>query len=360
MENTLNILILEDNVDDLGLIKRELEKLDENIIVRSTDNRAEYIKFLNEELPNIVLSDYKLPDINGKESYDILRDLNSDIPFILVSGSIGEEGAIDLLVYGMNDYILKDNLKKLVPAIKREIKEYKNRLDTKIIQDKLIDSERNYRLMTTNTLDTIWRTDKEFNVTFVNDAIFELLRYTPEEFIGMSANTFVTAEGMKTIESVAKELTENYKNGKIIQSKFEVEQIRKDGSIIDVGLRANILEDDNGEFIGFQGRSVDITEQNKIQKELLRLSMAVEQSPNVVVLTDLSGNIIYANPRFTVITGYNLEEALGTNPRILKSGEMEDGFYMKLWEIVSSGKIWKGEMSNKKKDGTLYWEKAII
>ena len=360
MENTLNILILEDNPDDLGLVKRELEKLDEKIVIRNTNNKSDLIKLLNEELPDILLSDYKLPDINGKEAFDILRELNPDIPFILVSGSVGEEAAIDLLVYGMNDYILKENLTKLVPAINREIKEYRNRLSTKIIQNKLIDSEKNYRLMATNTLDTIWRADKEFNLTFVNDAIFELMGYTPEEYIGMNAGNFTTPEEIKKMESAARDLVANYQNGKIIQSEFTTKQIRKDGSIIDVGLRANILENENGEFIGFQGRSVDITDRKKAEEELLRLSLAVEQSPNVVVLTDISGAIIYANPKFTEITGYNIEEALGTNPRILKSGEMEDGFYVKLWEIVSSGNIWSGEMSNKKKDGTIYWEKAII
>ena len=90
------------------------------------------------------------------------------------------------------------------------------------------------------------------------------------------------------------------------------------------------------------------------------LLAAVEQSTSSVVITDLRGNIEYVNPKFTELTGYTLEEALGKNPRILKSGESPAELYEQLWRTITSGGEWRGEFHNKKKNGELYWESAVI
>ena len=92
----------------------------------------------------------------------------------------------------------------------------------------------------------------------------------------------------------------------------------------------------------------------------LKLSKATEQSPVTIVITNTDGNIEYVNPKFTAITGYTYEEVLGKNPRILKSGEHDAAFYQYLWKTISSGKEWKGELHNKKKNGELFWENALI
>ena len=86
----------------------------------------------------------------------------------------------------------------------------------------------------------------------------------------------------------------------------------------------------------------------------------MEQSPASVVITDLEGKIEYVNPKFTQVTGYSVEEAIGQNPRILKSGEWPSEAYRELWETITAGKEWRGEFHNKRKDSTLYWEYASI
>ncbi|MCP3677518.1 MAG: PAS domain S-box protein [Deltaproteobacteria bacterium] len=106
--------------------------------------------------------------------------------------------------------------------------------------------------------------------------------------------------------------------------------------------------------------SVDITERKWADKEVYKLSHAIEQSPVAIFITDNSGQIEYANPLFYQLTGYRTEEVIGNTPRILKSGEHPDNFYKKLWETISSGNIWTGELHNKKKNGDLYWEFASI
>src|SRR5271157_4848320 len=90
------------------------------------------------------------------------------------------------------------------------------------------------------------------------------------------------------------------------------------------------------------------------------LLAAVEQSTSCVIITDLRGNIEYVNPKFTELTGYTLQEALGKNPRILKSGESPAEMYEQLWRTITSGGEWRGEFHNKKKNGELYWESAVI
>ena len=98
----------------------------------------------------------------------------------------------------------------------------------------------------------------------------------------------------------------------------------------------------------------------RVDIDLRTLYRAVEQSPSTVVITDAQGNIQYVNPKFAELTGYAAEEVLGRNPRILKSGEQSAQFYAEMWQIIAEGQEWRGEFSNRKKDGEIYWEFASI
>lgn len=104
----------------------------------------------------------------------------------------------------------------------------------------------------------------------------------------------------------------------------------------------------------------DITEFKQKEDQLRKLSQAVEQSPVSIVITDLDGNIEYANPKASATTGYTLEELKGQNPRVLKSGETTPKEYEALWSSISHGDIWKGIFHNKRKNGELYWESSQI
>ena len=104
----------------------------------------------------------------------------------------------------------------------------------------------------------------------------------------------------------------------------------------------------------------DATERKKIEEQNLMLLFAIEQSPSSIVMTDVEGKIEYVNPKFSKVTGYAFDEVLGKNPRILKSGELSHEVYKKLWETITSGKEWRGEFHNKKKNKELYWEMASI
>jgi two-component system, cell cycle sensor histidine kinase and response regulator CckA len=102
------------------------------------------------------------------------------------------------------------------------------------------------------------------------------------------------------------------------------------------------------------------TNRSNLNDELRKLLYAVEQSPASIVITDMAGAIEYVNPRFTQVSGYTFAEAVGKNPRILKSGNLPAATYKEMWETITAGREWNGEFLNKKKSGELYWEYASI
>jgi PAS domain S-box-containing protein len=121
-----------------------------------------------------------------------------------------------------------------------------------------------------------------------------------------------------------------------------------------------LLRDENGQVNAVLSSGEDVTERRKAESENRKLTRAIEQSPISVVITDRNGTIEYINPYFSTITGYSAEEARGANPRILKSGETPNEDYARLWQTISSGKVWQGELRNRKKNGELFWESATI
>ncbi|OFX45941.1 MAG: hypothetical protein A2046_17110 [Bacteroidetes bacterium GWA2_30_7] len=120
-------------------------------------------------------------------------------------------------------------------------------------------------------------------------------------------------------------------------------------------------------FTGYVGSCYNITENienekklNKSNEELNKLLTAIQQSANLIVITNLSGDIEFVNKKFTETTGYTYDEAIGKNIKILKSNYYKPDFYENLWKTISNGKVWTGEFFNKKKNGEFYWEKAVI
>jgi PAS domain S-box-containing protein len=104
----------------------------------------------------------------------------------------------------------------------------------------------------------------------------------------------------------------------------------------------------------------ELSERKRVEEHLRKLSVAVEQNPASIVITDTFGTIEYVNPHFTALTGYSFEESVGRNPSILKTGDTSNEEYKQLWETILSGREWRGEFHNRKKNGDLYWEQALI
>ena len=120
------------------------------------------------------------------------------------------------------------------------------------------------------------------------------------------------------------------------------------------------LRNDSGEIIGLVGVGYDITAQKQSEQKIIQLSKGIEQSPASIIITDISGNIEYANSKFTEISGYTLDEIKRQNPQILQSGYTSTREYQKLWDTISSGNEYHTELQNRKKNGELYWESVLI
>lgn len=149
-------------------------------------------------------------------------------------------------------------------------------------------------------------------------------------------------------------------------SKYIVGGIQAEDWLIVHGVRrymifeASPIFDASGALVAAIETFEDITERRNLEESLGRLTQAVEQSSSSILITDQQGMIEYVNPTFTSVTGYSPEEAIGQNPSILKSGELSQADAAAIWKSITHGEVWRGELHNRKKDGTLFWELATI
>ncbi len=140
----------------------------------------------------------------------------------------------------------------------------------------------------------------------------------------------------------------------------EIRRQTRDGSTINLSLSTAPLRDARDDIIGVMGVVADITERKRVGEQLRLQASALESAANAITITDRDGTILWVNPAFTSLTGYTPEEAIGKTPRILKSGRHAESFYHDLWETILSGRVWTGEMINRRKDGRLYTEEQTI
>ena len=177
----------------------------------------------------------------------------------------------------------------------------------------------------------------------------------PAEMTGKSDFDFFQEEGARRQYNDEQEII---RTG--IPKNVEERTVRSDGSVNWYNTTKMPLRDHRGKIIGTFGISRDITLRKLAEQELQKLSIAVEQSPVSIVITNPDGDIEYANPRACETTGYTLDELIGKNPRVLKSGETSADDYTFLWNTITGGSEWKGIFHNKMKNGELYWESATI
>ena len=141
---------------------------------------------------------------------------------------------------------------------------------------------------------------------------------------------------------------------------IEEPQTTPDGHTLTLLTSKVPLRNATGEVVGVLGTYSDITEHKRAEEGRARLAMAVEQSAETIVVTDRAGIIVYVNPAFARCTGYTSAEAIGQNPRILKSGQQDAAFYRRMWAVLARGEVWRGHFTNRRKNGSLFEEEASI
>jgi PAS domain S-box-containing protein len=239
--------------------------------------------------------------------------------------------------------------------------EYKNSNEKlKMALDQIKQSKQQYRLLADNFTDVVWVMNLNNEFTYVSPSIRRIANVEPKELGALVYEIFEEEEIIKFRNAIAR-LKDHVSNGDIYrQETFEMHCEYPKGNHLYFDVEVRPVLDNMKRLIYFQGASRDVTERKKVESQLNKLKYAVESSKACIVITDLEGNIEYANPYFSELTGYQEEEFLGKNPSVLKSDEHSDSFYKQLWETISSGNTWEGEFKNRKKNGDEYWESAII
>jgi hypothetical protein len=370
MKKALRILVVEDSEDDAILELHQIEKGGYTVDYERVETSEGMKALLKEKKWDIILSDYKMPHFNGLDALAILKESGIDIPFIIISGTIGEEVAVEAMKAGAHDYLMKNNLKRLLPAMERELRESTIRAEQKLLEQKhkqaeeaLLKSEERFRLIAENTADTIMVLDLNLNITYVSPSVFKLRGYTAEEMFEQVLDQIFTPASMLKANKFFADQTTLEASGKADPSRtesLELEEYCKDSSTIWVEISFSYIRDVNQKPTRILTVSRDITLRKKAEEEVRILLRAVEQSPATIVITDTDGKINYINSKFTELTGYTQEEAFQQDTRILKSGEMPPDHYKEMWQALNNGNEWFGEFQNKKKNGELYWERSSI
>ena len=190
------------------------------------------------------------------------------------------------------------------------------------------------------------------NTTFARDAGFA----EPKDIIGKDDFQMGWRKQAERYRADDRQVIDSG-NAKLL---IEELQTTPEGNIITLLSSKVPLRDQTGAVCGVLGTYLDITARKQTEAEVQLQGSALRAAANAIVITDKTGNIMSVNPSFTALTGYTVSEVLGKNPRVLKSGQHDAAFYRQLWETIADGKVWSGEVVNKRKDGSLYTEEMTI
>ena len=192
-------------------------------------------------------------------------------------------------------------------------------------------------------------------VTSWNRAAEKMYGYTETEAIGRDLCFLVPSERQGEVRAIM----ERIRTGQPVEC-LETQRVTKTGCVLDVSVSISPIKDKSGRIIGASTIARDITLRKRSEEQLKLQSAALEAAAHAIVITDHEGKVVWLNQAFTTLTGYSKQEVLGKNPRLFSSGEQPETYYAKLWSTISLGKVWQGELVNKRKDGTTYTEEMTI
>ncbi|MEH2164922.1 MAG: response regulator [Nostoc sp.] len=263
--NVLRFLLLEDSLLDAELTLMVLTQGGIDCELIRVETGADFLAALETEAFDLVLADYALPSFDGISALEIARNRFPEVPFIFVSAALGEELAIEALKNGATDYVLKQRLGRLVPSVQRALREAKERRELKQAEELLQKSEAKYRRIVDTSYEGIWMIDSESRTEFVNQRIFEMLGYPPEEMLGCSIFDFIEEINGITSEEILAWLKRE-------GSDLKEGRLRcKDGSDIWTLISARAILNEQNEFLGAIAMLTDISDRKRTESERDRL-----------------------------------------------------------------------------------------
>jgi len=246
------------------------------------------------------------------------------------------------------------------PRIKGLVINYHDVTEQRKVELEKLESDRKMNTLIDNLQGIAYRCkiDKHWTMNYLSAGFKSITGYSVSDVIDNKVISYNEIIHPDDRENVRKKVNEALKNKATFEIQYRL--INASGKIVYVYEKGIGIFNKQGEPINIEGFVADISETMLAREEISKLSMAVEQSPSIIVITDTQGKLVYANPKFTELTGYKQKELIGKKSNILKSGSQSDEIYKELWETITTGNTWKGEFHNKKKDGTLFWESASI
>ncbi|MFH1396967.1 MAG: PAS domain S-box protein [Candidatus Omnitrophota bacterium] len=306
MDRELRVLIVEDSVADAELNTKELGKGGLVYASKWVKSKDEFLKALGEYIPDIILCDYAMPGFGAPEALEIVKKISPEIPFVVVSGAIGENVAVEMMKSGVADYVMKDNISRLPMVVTRAFKENEERVAHKQAEEKLS----YFQKAVDSATDAIGMSTPEGRHYYQNEAFTELLGFSVNEVNGAS----VPPVAIYADEKVGHEVFDAIMKGDSFTG--EVKMLAKDKSEKDISLRAYSIKDEKGKVIGLVGIHTDITERKKAE-EFLRVSevryrSSIELTGQLAWITESNGEVVEDIPLWRKFTGFSYEETKGS------------------------------------------------
>ena len=308
MSKKIKILIAEHDQADLDLMQSELKLGGIDFISEIVQCEADFINALFNFEPDIILSDYTFPSFDGQRAFSLVKKISPDIPFIVVTGTIGEEKSVELIKNGVTDYVLKDKLFTLNFKVERALLETAERkLKTKADLE-LLQSEKKYRQVVETAQEGIWLIDENNITTLVNKKMTDMLGYSKEEMIGRENYFFMDDEWKeKAVGHIV-----SRKLG--INEEHEFKYIAKSGKEVYTNISTNPVFDEAGTYKGALAMVTDITERKAVDAEIkeseLRYRTLFEQNLTGIYQSSMDGRILDCNEAFAKMLKYNTAEEL--------------------------------------------------
>jgi len=276
MKKNLKVIFIEDNENDIMLMRRELQVAGYEVVHTQVQSEKDFRNKLETNTWDLIICDYVLPQFNGNVALEIYNDMQIEIPFIIVSGLIGEDRAVSMIKAGANDYVLKNNLARFIPAVERALQEYdlKHQHHLEEVRRKMAEIEiRKLSRAVEQSPVMIMMTDANGEIEYVNPKFTEITGYSSEEVIGHNPRFLKSGE---TPQNAYAELWQTIIAGNEWHGEFHNK--KKNGELYWESVSISPVKDDNGNLVSFLAVKEDITERKNIQHDLIVAKEKAEES----------------------------------------------------------------------------------
>jgi diguanylate cyclase (GGDEF)-like protein/PAS domain S-box-containing protein len=265
----VRLVLVEDMPMEAEIAVRQLESGGFSCNWKRVDSEAVLRRTLSELKPDLILSDFTLPGFDGLTALEVSREIAPDTPFIFLSGTIGEERAIDALQRGAYDYVLKTNMARLVPAVRRALNDAAIRRTQRALEQQLRD-------IVATSQDWIWEHDRDGKFTFCSDSVRSILGYAPEEMLATNASQYVHSEDLAALDFAMHTLGPNQRTASNLQARWR----HRNGSYRWLERNMLVLLSD-GKVVGYRGSERDFTERRRQEKHISRLTRVLKMLSGV-------------------------------------------------------------------------------